>query len=1150
MLHVKRRWRTIALVVLVTLLGSVSTLQQRTAYSASSANAPTEVGIAQAPSWPISDPEVEALVREAVTLAGGVDSIIGPGETVVVKPNLVWGAAPEEGYTTDPRVTRAVVRLAQEAGAGQVIIADGAALYRDGHDARHATVRAFQLCGYDADGNMVDDVTGALLVDLNDAGGLDEHDSDLVRKVRLRNGLIWTEYWLPNVILDADVVIGVPALKNHSHGGVTLALKNQIGIAPSDIYHSPGSRMFKMALGHGPDDLGRHIVDLNQARPLDFVVLDGLRGMIDGPIGGTLTAPPMRLILAGQDAVAVDTIGTLVMGYDPGTVPYLGWAAGAGLGTADVAQITVRGQPVSQVRRDFPAPYGNPPAQRAEATPPWVHIIAPGEGRPVLQDISVRATASDNDAISKVEFYANDELQAIVTAPPYQSTLKLSGYRGQNVTLRAVAYDYALNDTEDSNTVTVIPAPAPGTASLLTATVTIPTYPYQDYLTSVYTPTYNMTYKTLDWDEYNNANPMPVPHEYELLVLENDYLQVTLLPELGGRIYHMIFKPTGHNELYQNPVIKPTNWGPKEQGWWLAVGGIEWCLPVDEHGYEWGEPWDYEAITSGNRGNTSGVSATLRDTTATDRIRAEVTVHLPADRGTLAITPRIENPTGRDIAYKYWTNGMLTPGGDNTIGADLRFTFGAEEMSVHSTGDNRLPGHHTTPTGPDYRFSWPIHNGTDFSRAGNWDEWLGFFEYPQATSGFAGVYDTAADEGVARVFPSDTARGSKGFGFGWSDPIDWHQWTDDGSTYVELHGGVAPTFWDTTTITAGQALEWTEYWYPVSEIGQLSTATAEAALGIQESNGRFSVKVHSTAPRAAGRSALYVWDRGDCTELGHWELPAISPGDTFAASVKAGGRAQADVVFVYVDHEGKPLAGVNLHDCLPPTSSVEPLLPWTGTTDFTVTWTGQDTFSDIAAYDVQVRDGYEGNWNDWQINIPATSDTFTGVHGHTYFFRVRARDTAGNQELYGDEEWGQTFTTVLTEAASVLVTSRKSATPERFGPEETVEYTVLISNTGNLSASATLTDRLPAEMRIVTGTLRTTAGPSPTCADEQIHWSGTVEAGTEVLVTYVLSPTEATPFGIPLTNTAEIVGSVLGVLTRREAVVQVHNVYLPLITQE
>jgi uncharacterized repeat protein (TIGR01451 family) len=675
-----------------------------------------------------------------------------------------------------------------------------------------------------------------------------------------------------------------------------------------------------------------------------------------------------------------------------------------------------------------------------------------------------------------------------------------------------------------------------------TATLTIPTYPYTAYLTSVYTPTYNMTYSRLDWDAYSDSNPTPAPHDYELLVLENDYLQVTLLPELGGRVYQMVFKPTGHNELYQNPVIKPTRWGPPEQGWWLAVGGIEWGLPVEEHGYEWGEPWGTQVITS-----TAGVTVTLRDTAAADRLRAAVTVHLPAGRGVLLVTPRIENPTGHRIDYKYWANAMLSPGAANTVGADLSFIFSAGQVSIHSTGDDRLPGHDTVLTGPDHRISWPVYNGTDYSRLGNWHEWFGFFEYPQAAADFAGVYDAAADEGVARVFRSDVARGSKGFGFGWSDPIPSNTWTDDGSTYVELHGGIAPTFWDTETISAGQSLEWQETWYPVSGIGQLSAATAEAALGVRESGGSFHVGVHSTAPRAAGGSTLYAWDWNTCTELGHWALPAIEPGSPFTTSVATGGRALEAVTFVYVDGAGSLLAAVNPRDCLPPTAWVEPLPPWTAVTSFSVTWAGQGAWSGIATYDVQVRDGYEGGWSDWRTGTAATSDTFTGVHGHTYFFRTRARDLAGNEEPYSDEEWGQAFTTVLTEPAPVLVTSRKSATPRHLDPGQAVTYTILISNTGNLAASAVLTDTPPVGMVPLTGTLAATSGPTPTHAGGQIHWSGTVESGTGVRVTYMLSPTAETPSGILLTNTAEIAGSVLGPFTRHETVVQVRRVWLPLI---
>ncbi len=681
---------------------------------------------------------------------------------------------------------------------------------------------------------------------------------------------------------------------------------------------------------------------------------------------------------------------------------------------------------------------------------------------------------------------------------------------------------------------------APGIASVYTTTRIIPTYPYTPCLEQRANGPY--LYHWLDWGCY--GNPAPVNHSYELLVLENDYLYVTLLPALGGRVYQMVYKPTGYNELYQNPVIKPTHWGPTEQGWWLAVGGIEWCLPVDEHGYEWGEPWAYQVVTS-----TAGVTVTLRDTLAADRIRAAITVHLPADRAYLAITPRLENPAGSDQGYKYWTNAMLAPGPANTVSAELRFVFHASEMAVHSTGDSRLPGTWPIqPTGPDYRFSWPVYNGIDFSRLGHWDEWLGFFEYPQSAADFIGVYDTAADEGVARVFPASVARGAKGFGFGWGSPIDPRTWTDDGSAYVELHGGVMPTFWDQATLPAGQSLTWTEYWYPVNGIGGLSAATAEAALNVQEDGGAFHIGVHSTAPRPAGASTLYVWDRAACAELARWELPAIEPGQPFAASVGAGGRPLDDVAFVYVDANGSLLAAVNPADCLPPISWIEPLPTWVNTTTFTVTWAGHDVWTGIAAYDVQARDGYEGTWTDWLTGTAATSGAFSGAPGHTYFFRVRARDGAGHQEPFGSWEWGQAFTTVLTEPAPVLVTSRKFAEPQRFRLDQTIAYTVVISNTGNLTATAMLTDTPPAGLVVLTATLAATAGLTPTYEAGQIRWSGPVEAEAQVRVTYTVSPT-AGPGG-SLTNPAEIAGSVLGPFTRWAVVAPVYNLWLPLVMRE
>jgi len=427
--------------------------------------------------------DVEAAVRQAVAKAGGLDEVINPGDTVVVKPNMVMDASVGSGIVTDPAVVRAVVRLAREAGAAQVIIAEGTAQYGEG-DAnrdRACTVSAFRNAGYDANGDMIDDATGAPLVDLNDSGGTDGHDLAKVRQVTVPMGLIRQEYWLPNVVLDADVLISVPVFKNHYNAGVTLGMKNLVGLLPNDIYHGPGNIYGKHSLDHSPVNLDRHIVDLNLARRPDFVVVDGQRGMIDGPVGSQIIEPPMGLILAGRDVVALDTVGALVMGYDPRNIPYLQLGAQNGVGTTDVGYIQVIGVPVAEARRDFTAPYKDSPARRADARAPSVALNTPGD-QPWSGAVTVRVEAGDDDAVARVELYLDDKRVGQALAGPYQFKLDTGQYSPGVHTLRVEVYDRSLNQAETvkevqfaAPTATATPQPTATLTPILPAETPVPT---------------------------------------------------------------------------------------------------------------------------------------------------------------------------------------------------------------------------------------------------------------------------------------------------------------------------------------------------------------------------------------------------------------------------------------------------------------------------------------------------------------------------------------------------------------------------------------------------------------------------------------------------------------------------------------------------
>lgn len=494
--------------------------------------ASSTVGVVKIDHTP-SDAEVEQMVRDAVALAGGLP--VQPGDHVVVKPNLVETNWPSGGgVVTDVRVLRAVVKMALEAAAlgdssGSVTIAEGSAGFRGftppvGWQAlpfpRYATKLAVQDVGLDVTGpggqpDMHDDYDYDILpnfdgpnqvpiIDMNDVGGWysdytggGSYNLSYVTPVTVADALYpkHNPYWTPIVVLPpaaggtCDVLISVPTLKNHGNAGFTSALKNRVGTAPSDIYHAPSSWTWNdfvkyqmkwlLVHAHGGTDepsteneaVDRSIADLNMARPNDFAVVDGLVGITDGPTGGTPKSPPMRLIMAADDSVAVDTVGTLVIGYKPTSIQYLSHLATRGFGLDDTTFIDVLGSRVSQVRSDFPLPYSDliDPDDRAESTPPNAFDFIPSDGSSVDGIVTVQSgTITDNVGVAKVEFYVDGTLRSVDrSGPPWSWSWNTEGETSGAHTVELIAYDAALNDRTNTNIVYV--GPTTVTSPLLAA---------------------------------------------------------------------------------------------------------------------------------------------------------------------------------------------------------------------------------------------------------------------------------------------------------------------------------------------------------------------------------------------------------------------------------------------------------------------------------------------------------------------------------------------------------------------------------------------------------------------------------------------------------------------------------------------------------
>ena len=408
-------------------------------------------------------------------------------------------------------------------------------------------------------------------------------------------------------------------------------------------------------------------------------------------------------------------------------------------------------------------------------------------------------------------------------------------------TVKTVTYGDAAQAAE-------LPALLPGEARLYATQVALPTYPIEAYQAAAFDPTYRWPYLRFDRERFRAEAPQAEIRHYELLVLENEYLLVSILPELGGRIWQIVHKPTGDTMFYQNSVVKPSPWGPASQLGWLAAGGLEWALPVNEHGYDWGTAWRVTTFQNDGDGSVGVRIATPDDGRL---LSAEIVVTLPPDRAALTIAPTIHNVAEHTLQFHFWQTAMLAPGPENILSADLRFVAPSDLMSIHSTGDTMLPG-------SGLLITWPRYFGRDMSRLGNWDRYVGFFEYPHAHGPFVGVYDPTLDAGAVRVFPAQIAQGSKVFGLGWRNRIGSEDFTDDGSSYVELHGGLSPTFDEPYTLAGGASVQWEESWYPVEGIGNMVYANEHAALNLARTGAGLEVALYPTTALSGTLTVLHA----------------------------------------------------------------------------------------------------------------------------------------------------------------------------------------------------------------------------------------------------------------------------------------------------
>jgi len=318
----------------------------------------------------VTQGDISIMVQDAINKSGGLENIIKDGNTVVFKPNLIsdYSYADNKkvtpganGMVTDYRVIQAVVDIVNKINpSGKIYLMEGSGV--------GSTAANMKTVGWD----KITGLDGTFCLE-DCSGGWNEYTSPLLKGVDLPDSLsLYPDNVKPNktrtiylnkIYYDADVLISIPVLKNHLYTGLTGAVKNVgIGASPSKIYGSGVAYtdpFQRERIQHtNRSYLNKWIHDFYACRPVDFVVMDGIQGFDNGPVGygyGQLSQAQrnMRLILAGSDAIAVDAIEGLIMGHDPMKVPHLVYLHNDGFGCVNPACIEVVGEQVENLRYNF-----------------------------------------------------------------------------------------------------------------------------------------------------------------------------------------------------------------------------------------------------------------------------------------------------------------------------------------------------------------------------------------------------------------------------------------------------------------------------------------------------------------------------------------------------------------------------------------------------------------------------------------------------------------------------------------------------------------------------------------------------------------------------------------------------------------------------
>ena len=328
--------------------------------------------------------------------------------------------------------------------------------------------------------------------------------------------------------------------------------------------------------------------------------------------------------------------------------------------------------------------------------------------------------------------------------------------------------------------------------------------------------------KIYPYFRFDGFSDVPVQRTWKVIDLENQWLRVSILPEIGGKIWRAVDKATGKSFIYDNHVVKFRDIAMR--GPWTS-GGIEANYGIIGHTPNVATPVDY--VTQ--RNPDGSVTCTIGALDLLTRTTWRLAISLPADKAYFTTSSFWHNGTPYEQPYYSWMNAAIP------VGDDLEFIY---------------PGNHFLGHGGEVG-DWPVNtaNGKQISFYRN-NDFGGYKSYHVFGSytDFFGAYWHNQEFGMVRYAPHDEKPGKKLWIWGLSrQGMIWEQLlTDADGQYTEVQSGrLFNQTAESSTLTPFKHRgfapystdRWTEYWYPVKGTGGFVTANQWGALNVQPGPG-------------------------------------------------------------------------------------------------------------------------------------------------------------------------------------------------------------------------------------------------------------------------------------------------------------------------